>query len=155
MPKQMKTLSQNKAIFALGARRGCAHEDLRELAFDITGGRTDSIKQLTFDEANGVITRLGGRAVTEPGVSRRTTQYRRQQAGVKQIVSPLQKGLIEKLVRGRGITAEGERSLCQRIIKRDEPTTTVEANKIIEALKAMNTRDRVFGAFKKDEKEAA
>lgn len=155
---QPKTLQQNRAIFGLGQKRGCAHEDLREVAFDVTGGRTDSIKQLNFDEANGVIKRLGGREfVAQPlaGHSRRTVQHHRQTAGVKQIVTTEQKGKIERLLQQRSIGADGYKSLCRRMLKHDEPRTTIEANKIIEALKAMIARDRVFGAFKKDEKEAA
>lgn len=143
MPKLTKTSAQNRAIFGLGAKLGCSHEDLRKLAYDVTNERTDSIKALTFDEANGMIRRLGGRAFDQPNqfTSRRTENYHKQKAGIKTIVTVRQKGLIERLIRQRNITADGERALCRRIIKCDEPRTTSEANKIIEALKAMNARD--------------
>lgn len=152
MAKQMKTLSQNKAIFALGGRLKCSHDDLRELAFDITSGRTASIKQLTFDEANGMIRRLGGRAFDRPNQfnSKRTEQYHKQKARVKTIVTPAQKGKIERLLQQRNIGADGYKLFCRRMLKHDEPRTTIEAKNIIEALKAMIARDRIFGAFKKE-----
>ena len=148
---QPKTLQQNRAIFGLGVKRGCAHEDLRELAFDVTKGRTDQISKLSFSEANGMIERLGGRAFTPQFGSKRTQQHHHQKAVVITIVSTDQKGKIEKLLRGRNIGADGYKSLCLRMLNHTEPHTTMEASKIIEALKAMNKRDQTFGAFKKSE----
>lgn len=155
MPEQMKTPAQNKAIFGLGAKMKCAHEDLRELAFDVTRGRTDSIKQLTFDEANGVIKRLGGRPFTKEFKPRRTEQYHRQEAGVKKLVTAAHLDHLTILARECGMTQEGLESLCKRMIKVKKPRTSSECNKVIEAIKAMNARDRTFGGFKKQEKEAA
>jgi len=156
MPKLMKTTGQIKAIFALGHKVGCGHEELRELAFDVTKERTDSLKALTFDEANGMIRRLGGRAFDKPnqGFSRRTIQRRKQIAGVETIVSQAQLAKLQKLADGRGMSNEGLKSMSLRMIKKEKPTTTKECGKLIEAIKAMNTRDRTFTGFNKN-KEAA
>lgn len=155
--KLMKTPAQNKAIFGLGAKLGCGHEELRELAFDVTNGRTDSLKALTFDEANGMIRRLGGRAFSKPNEfrSKRSQQYDKQKTGVETIVT------IQHLEKLRRIwfakphrTEDGLKAMCQRVIKLDKPRTTKECNKVIEAVKSMNTRERLFGT-EKQEKEAA
>lgn len=154
MPKQMKNLAQNKAIFGLGARLKCSHDDLRELAFDVTGGRTDSIKDLTFDEANGMIRRLGGRAFNPPNQfnSRRTENYHKQKAGIKTIVTAehLQK-LNDVWFAKPHRTAEGLEAMCLRTIKVCPPRTAQECSKVIEGIKAMNSRERRFGAFEKKE----
>jgi hypothetical protein len=60
---------------------------------------------------------------------------------------------MKDLAAKRGISAEGLERLCRRMLKGNpRPRTTAETNKIIEALKAMNERDRVNAA---DPKEAA
>lgn len=157
MPKQLtKTLAQNKAIFGLASKMHCGREDLAELVFDVTGGRTEHISKLTFDEANGVIVRLGGRAFTPQFNSKRTEQYHRQKAGVEQIVSQAHLAKLNQIWSAKpDRTNEGLTQLCQRVIKSDRPRTTKDCNKIIEAIKSMNQRNRAFGAFQKDEKEAA
>lgn len=149
MPK-FRTKSQNSRMHGLASQCGLSHDDLREYADEISGGRTDHTSELYTTEADAIIHRLESVAKPKPA-SPRTVQYRRQKVGVKRIVSPLQTGLIEKLIHGRGISAEGERALCLRIIKKNEPLTTSDANKIIEALKAMNTRDKTARAFMNQE----
>lgn len=152
---QPKTLQQNRAIFGLGQKRGCAHEDLRELAFDVTNGRTDSIKELNFDEANGMILRLGGRVFTPQFGSKRTEQHHRQRAGISQIATAKHLKLMKDLAAKRNMTEDGLERLCRRMLDKPAPRTTSDTNKIIEAIKAMNKRDATFGAFNKDKKEAA
>jgi hypothetical protein len=79
-------------------------------------------------------------------VSVRTQQLRRQKAGVKQIVSPAQVKKIDDLwFRFSHRTAQGLDALVRRTIKRPSPTTTEEANKIIEAIKSMNRREENYG----------
>jgi hypothetical protein len=143
MPKTFtpKTTAQLRAIFGLGRKRRCTDEDLRELAYDVTSGRIERLSQLSFDEANSMITRLGGDAFTTSRVPRRTVNYHRQQAGVKQIAQSAHLHKMQELADGRGITEEGLKNLCRRMLGHYRPLTTSETNKIIEALKAMNARD--------------
>ncbi|MBS1793378.1 MAG: hypothetical protein JSS81_05965 [Acidobacteria bacterium] len=156
MSKQMKTTAQNRAIFGLGAKLGCGKEELRELAYDVTGGRTDALSKLTFDEANGMIQRLGGRPFTKTFNSRRTENYHRQKAGVETIVTTEHLEKLSKLWFAKPHrTAEGLEALCQRINKTPKPRTAKECSRVIEAIKSMNKRDQTFSAFKKDDKEAA
>lgn len=149
MPKLMKSNTQNKAIFALGAKWKMHHEDLRDLAFDVTQGRTDKISELTFDEANGMISRLGGTPFHSK--SKRTVQHYRQQAGIKQIATEKHLKLMRDLAERRGMSAEGLGDISAGVNKGNRtPHTTKEVNNVIEALKAMNKRDRIFGAFKQE-----
>lgn len=136
-----KTKPQLRAIFGLGRKLGCTDDDLRELAFDVSKERVERLSQLSFDEANAMISRLGGDPFTRSYVPRRTENYRRQQAGVKQIAQSRHLNLMNDLARGRGISEEGLRNLCRRMLGHYRPLTTDETNKIIEAIKAMNARD--------------
>ena len=153
MPKLLKTSAQNRAIFGLGAKRNWGHEDLRELAFDVTGGRTDSLKALTFDEANGMIRRLGGRAFDQPNQfgSKRTENWRRQKAGIKTIATAKHIDLMTSLARKRGMSEDGLGDLSARVNQGSrKPRTSKEVNRVVEAIKAMNTRDRVFNLKKQE-----
>lgn len=150
MPK-LRTKIQNSKMFGLAAKCGVSHDDLREYAAEVSGGRTEHTSELYVGEADFIIERLETVVSPKKQWSPRTIQYQRQKAGVKTIVSPEQKGKIEKLLRQRHIDADGYKSLCLRMLNHAEPHTTKEASAIIEALKAMNARDRVFGAFKKAE----
>lgn len=158
MPKLMKTPAQNKAIFGLAAKVGCSHDDLRELAFDVTKERTDSLKQLTFDEANAMIRRLGGRAFNAPSQfnSKRTEQHYKQKAGIETIATATHVDLMKMLARKRGMSEEGLGDLSARVNKGlKKPRTSKEVSRVIEAIKAMNERDKTFNVFKKEQKEAA
>lgn len=143
MPKKItpKTTGQLRAIFGLGRKRKCTDEDLQELAYDVTDGRVERLSQLSFDEANGMITRLGGTPFTSSYVPRRTVNYHRQQAGVKQVAQSAHLQKLQQLADGRGITEEGLQNLCRRMLGHYRPLTTSETNKVIEAIKAMNARD--------------
>lgn len=153
--KKMKTLAQNKAIFGLGAKRHCSHEDLQELAYDVTGGRTASIAKLTFDEANGMIVRLGGRAFSDQPRSRRTENYHRNKAGINAIATSTHIDFMKRLARRRQMNDEGLGDLSAKINSGvRNPRTSKEVNRVIEAIKAMNQRDRTFN-LKRDDKEAA
>lgn len=146
-----RTLRQNNALHDLLNKRGFTGDDKAEMVFDVTGGRTEHSSEMSVEEANVMIERLGGVPVT---MSRRTIQYRRQKAGVKTIVTPEQTGKIERLLQQRNIDGDGYKSLCNGMFKHDEPHTSKEASAIIEALKAMISRDKTFGAFGKKQRAA-
>lgn len=138
-----KTTEQLRAIFGLGRSLGMAKEDLEELAFDLTGGRTARLSQITFDEANAIVVRLNGDPFPAPGhVARRTMAYRDQKAGIKRIESARHLRLISDLAAKRGMSEAALAGLCKRIIKRTHPVTTAQGNKVIEALKAMLAREK-------------
>jgi hypothetical protein len=82
---QPKSLKQNKALFGLATKRGLSHDDLRDLAAEVSGGRVDHVSLVSFEEANEMIHRLGGDPFDSSRTPRRTVNYRRQQAGVPQI----------------------------------------------------------------------
>lgn len=116
-------------------------EYLEELAFVVTRERTSSLSDLTFDEANDVIVRLGGTAFAKYGQSKRTENYRKQQAGIKSIETENHLNFIDELARLRNMSPEGLEKMGTRMLKHWPPRTTSEGNKIVEALKAMNARD--------------
>lgn len=138
-----KTTDQLRAIFGLGKSLGMDKTDLEELAFDKTGGTVERLSLLSYDQANLMIVHLGGEpfpALTH--VALRTANHRRQKAGIKQVETGKHLRLIADLAAKRNMSAAGLASLCMRIIKKPSPQTTAQGNKIVEALKAMNARDR-------------
>lgn len=142
MKSQPKTTEQLRAIFGLGKGLGFAKEDLEQMAAELTDGRVERLSLLSFEQANAMISHLGGDPFPVSGpVPVRTANYRRQKAGVKQIETAKQLNLIDELARLRNMTPEGLERLCLRMIRKPRPATTAEGNKIVEALKAMNRRD--------------
>lgn len=141
-PANEKTVNQVRAIFGLAKERGLNSETLHMLIEAETG--KESIKDLTFSEANKAIQAMGGRTFEAQRAPRRTEQYRRQRTGSKQIATKEQFTLIGRLASQRNWTPESMVSFCQRTIRTDRPKTTKQANVIIEALKAMNTRDGLW-----------
>lgn len=141
---QPKAHFQIKRIFGLAKPLNCGEEDLRALAADVSGGRVERLSLLSFDEANAMIVRLGGEAFAKGSrTPRRTVNYHRQQAGVQQIAQADHLSKMDALAAGRGISPEGLERMCRKMLKgNSRPRTTSETNKIIEALKAMNKRDR-------------
>jgi hypothetical protein len=147
---QPKTHDQIRRMFGLAARpakeAGCSPKELlTSLALEVTSGKVGRISCLRFDEANAIIRRLGGEPLNPPGsrqISRRTVNYRRKKAGVQQIAQPEHLAMMYRLADGRNMTLDGLRKLSERMIKHFPPRTTAETNKIVEALKAMNARDR-------------
>jgi hypothetical protein len=140
---------QRRAIFGLARRHELKEDGLhvvvsgvvnREIAPERTG-----VSTLTFAEANAVIEKLGGVPFAARGEIRA-----RSENGVKRLARPAKSGVASQLdyiaflasqrpeMRGRphALTA-----FIQRIIKKEIPGTTEEANVVIEALKAMNRRD--------------
>jgi hypothetical protein len=133
-----RTLRQNRIIHSLLRQQGFNSEDKRLLVEEASRGRVDSSAKLNKEEANALITRLGG---TPPRPSRQTLQRRRREAGVKQIVTQKQLNFLGGIWKRFDYrTDAGLRKFCQRVINRDRPVTTEEANKVIEAIKAINNR---------------
>lgn len=140
-----KTNAQLGRIFGLAKTLNASKEDLTEMV-----GK--GLSQLTFDEANALIERLGGEPLPVPTAlpqnsnggarSLRSQQKDRQKAGVKQIVTKAQITRMTMLwfFPKAGRTEAGLTALIQRVIKRDRPATTEDANKVIEAIKQMNRR---------------
>lgn len=136
-----KTHGQVKALFGIARQCGLDDDQLHDVVEDVTK-RTRSIKELTHSEADRVIARLKGKN----NVPLRTLQYRRRKAGVEQIVQETQLQLIAQLASQRNWSSETLVNFCRKMVKRAKPATTSEANKIIEALKAMNRRDDLWAA---------
>lgn len=131
-----KTNAQLGRIFGLAKTLNASNEDLNEMV-----GK--GLSQLTFDEANALIERLGGEPLPVSAArSLRSQQKDRQKAGVKQIVTKAQITRMTTLwfFPKAGRTEAGLTALIQRVIKRDRPATTEDANKVIEAIKQMNRR---------------
>lgn len=138
-PPAPKTTAQVRRIFGLARTRGLDEADLHTLVEETT--RKTSIRLLTTPEADLVIERLGGEAMT----ARRTVQHRRKQAGVEQLVPQGQLEKIADLAAGRNWSAEALQNFCRRQCGHFPLRTTTDANKVIEALKAMNRRDVANG----------
>lgn len=153
-----KTNEQVRRMFGLAkvaseAAGQTPKEFLEDQAIDVSGGEVERISNLTFDHANAIIRRLGGEPINPPGSvlpSRRTARYRRAKAGVVQLASPAQLRLLDQLAAGRGITEAGLKKLSMTMIKKPTPRTSAEVSKVIEAIKAMNQRDALYGGTKKE-----
>ena len=135
-----KDLRTAKRIFGLCKRLGLDDDTRRGAVAVVTTGRTDSVSQLTFEEANALITHLGG----DPSTRKRSPQNPRAitpAGGRKQIAQPgppsadARSGIRPRDHR-RGLKRMGE-----RMLKHWPPHTTAETNKMVEALKSMNRRD--------------
>lgn len=139
-----KTTAQVRAIFGLARSAGHGDDEHRAVIAKVTEERKHSARDLTFDEANLVIEHYNGRAF-KPS-PRRTVLHRRQQRGVKQIVSAAQLELIATLASQRQWSAETLRKFCIRQAGHFPLRTTEDANKVIEALKSMNRRKGLWAA---------
>lgn len=151
MPK-LKSNRQIKRIFGLGHKWGFGKEELEACAEDVTNGRTYRLSQLTFDEANAMIVRLGGIPLSSTGTSKRNENYRKQSAGIKTIETEAHLHKIYELGGLRQMNEDGLRSLATRMKLPWPPSTTEQGNKIVEALKAMNRRDGLLKFRPKKEK---
>ena len=145
-PSTPKTPGQLRAIFGLAKQRGLEKEQIEDIAFDLSGDQR--LSHLSFRHANVIIVRLGGEAFgagtfgRRKQAPRRTENYRRQKAGVKQIAQPAHLDLMYSLAAGRGMSSDGLERMGRRMLRGVwPPRTTEETNKIVEALKAMNARD--------------
>lgn len=139
-----RLIKQNNRIFGLAAKRGLDHDQLREFAKEVSEGRAVRLSEISFDEANDIIKRLGGDPLPRQELSARTERHRRYKAGIDRIAGADQLKLMRDLAARRGITEDGLERLCRRMLKgRHYPRTSAEVSKIIEAIKAMNKRDKL------------
>lgn len=138
------TTKQRKSIFGLAKKVGMNAETLALAVSRITGNPVQEghtgIAAMGFDDANKLIRELGG--TEHRHESKRTAQHRRRKAGIKAIATKRQLNYINFLAGERGWSDEALAAFCQRQIKKTSPTTTKEANAVIEALKAMAARPR-------------
>ena len=142
MSERAKNSGQVRAIFGSAKAAGIdPGDELRDIVEDVTK-RTRSISALSYSEAERVIQRLKGKTY----VPRRTMQYRHRKAGIKQLVQQSQLDLIAELASQRNWSPKTLADFCMRQCKRNKPLTTDEANKVIEALKAMNKREGLWAA---------
>ncbi|HEV7700312.1 MAG TPA: hypothetical protein VGO43_08805 [Pyrinomonadaceae bacterium] len=140
-----RTLDQNKRIHGLAGQNGVDRDTLHAHACEISNKRTSRTSELSFDEANVLIKRLGGEPLpASSGLSTRSQQRARQKAGVKQLRTKAQEKMILDLWANDPVrTMSGLETLSKRILKgKSQPSTTDEANKLIEAIKSMNRRPR-------------
>lgn len=139
-----KTHAQIQRIFGLAKKQGFEMDEDGKAAIAITAslGRTDSLSQLSFQEANVAIKKLGGQPVSLEAVSRRTENHRKQQAGVVTMASQKALHYMDKLAEERGMTPQGLERLCMRMFKSKRPRTARACSAVIEALKSMNTRTK-------------
>lgn len=142
-PNGTKSKKQVQAIWVLARGRGMTDEELHSLVAAETGN--ESIRALSRANADKVIIALGGTAFNTKRKTRRTRQDHHQQTNTKQIAAGSQLDLMRSLANRRDWTEDSLKKFCQRMIKRDHPATTTQANTIIEALKSMNRRDGLVG----------
>lgn len=162
MPKY-RSLTQNRRLFGVAGRLGLTHEDLRDIAFEATNGRTEHTSKLYAAEADAIIRSLESklpeserrrRARKSPPL--RTVQYHRQKAGVPVIATATHIDFMNRLRRKRGISESGLEDLSERVNGgKRKPKTAAEVNRVIEALKAMIRRDAKPAASTGGSKEAA
>lgn len=148
MPKY-RSATQNKRLWGLAAKLGLEHEDLRDYAHEYSGGRTDHTSKLYFNECEKLNNYLDGLANPKKEWSPRTVRRRRQKANVPQIATQKHLKMMQDLADKRGMSEDGLGDLSARVNAGvRKPRTSKEVNHVIEAIKAMNKRDRIFGAFK-------
>ncbi|HYE72585.1 MAG TPA: hypothetical protein VEF04_04605 [Blastocatellia bacterium] len=138
--RKPRTKAQNKTIHALLNSRRIDADLKAEMVYRITGGRTTHSSEMYFSEANQLITELGG---TPHDAGLRTVQHYRRQAGVTQIITSQQRQILRALCTARWGSDYNApyQALCLRTLKKSEPVTSPDAQKIIEAIKSMNSRD--------------
>lgn len=143
-PKGTKSKKQVQAIWSLARSKAITDEQLHSLVAATCNGN-DSIRALSRTDADKVIVALGGTAFNQQRKARRTRQDHHQQTGTSQIAMGSQLDLMRSLANRRSWTEESLKKFCQRMIRKDAPQTTKQANTIIEALKSMNRRDGLTG----------
>lgn len=129
-----RTKLQNAIIHSQKHKLGISEDDYRAAILSISDGRTDSSADLDTKEANQLIEKLGG------------TAPRAKQGGtVVTLVSAGQRNLITKLsvTRWKENYPTALKAFCQsqKVIGKAYPRTSKEAQRVIETLKAMNSRD--------------
>jgi len=126
---------QRKYIFRLQKELAIEIEDLREIAYDISGAA--SISRLSMTNASKLIERLVGRNKTpeRKAPKRKTPKRRPQGKNVVYLISDYQKRYIMGLARELKWDCERLKGFYQRQIKKDKPGTSREASSVITGLK--------------------
>ena len=156
MPKtQPKKPFQIQRMFGLARKPADAagipvKEYLEEIAVQVTRRDDAHLSELTFDQANDMIARLGGTPFARYGHSKRTENYRKQKAGIKTIETNAHVEFIRKQAERRNMTEEGIEKLATRMNLPWPTQTTEQGNKLAEALKSMNKRDGLMPAVRTD-----
>ena len=149
-----RTNLQNSYIHSLKHKTGISEENYRAAILVVSENRTDTSAELTHKEANELIVKLGGtlpdyrsrqRNATSKvkGKSTRTMQRQRKAAGVETLPSGKQLKYLHALGAERwhdGYDAPLA-ALARKTIKRDRPTTSKEASKLIQAITELNKRE--------------
>jgi hypothetical protein len=113
-----------------------------KLVFDLCEGKT-SFRELTNPEADRVINELKRRAGQVPMRPVAAERRRARAQGVTALVTPAQRELLEELTRGlraAELTAAYLDATRLRACGRPFPKTAAEAERAIEALKALQAR---------------
>lgn len=82
MPK-FRTKMQNSKMFGLAAKLSLPHEDLRDLAFQFSGERTEHTSELTVKECDELLKWLESKLPENNQPSQRTVNYHKQQLGFR------------------------------------------------------------------------
>lgn len=135
-----RTKLQNTAIWGRKAERAISAENFRALVLNVSQGRTESSKELSFNEANKLIEEMGGVPIN---AGKRTRQRKAQQAGVVSLPSASQLELLRALATQRWGAAHAEKTLAKfcearSVLGHAQPRTSKEAVKVIEILKRKN-----------------
>lgn len=138
-----RTNQQNAAFHRLIGSRGLTNEDKSELVFDITNGRTESSKSMSFDEMNFAIKKLGGTEFSSR-LKRKTTFYPKSKSNIV-LIDPISPEALFTLNEYRQklprlIADDAFCKLCKTVIKKPFPTRVGDGQKMIECLKSMSRR---------------
>jgi hypothetical protein len=141
MPKFIpRTNRQNSAFHKLVGKWKFDTEAKAQFVFDITKGRTESSKEMSFDEMNCAIEKLGGTPF-QSKEKRQTRYFPKNVVGL----DPISKDAIRVMEEYRAKLPRLEsdlafQKLCLNVIKKVYPTRVRDGQKMIECLKAMSNR---------------
>lgn len=136
-----RTPKQNAIIHKLKNSNGISDENYRALIARLSEGRTETSAELTRDEADALISELGG---TPPPRTRRRGKGSRQRSNVEKLMSPPQWALLQHLAEERWGAASAPMGLHNFLsgqIGKGKPHTSREASRMIQALRGMNARE--------------
>lgn len=141
MPKFIpRTNKQNSAFHKLLNKWKFDSEAKAQFVFDITKGRTESSKEMSFDEMNFAIEKLGGTPF-QSKEKRQTRYFPKNVVGL----DPISKEAIQVMEEYRAklprlLNDDAFKNLCLRTIKKEYPTRVKDGQRMIECLKAMSKR---------------
>jgi len=134
MKRPSMSTEQRKYIFSLQKELDIDIDELREIAYDISG--IASISRLSMGDASKLIERLVGKGNSKP--KQKIRRKRRPQAkNVVYLVSKAQRGYILHLLGELKWNVERFQGFCKHQIKKEYPVTSDEASKVITGLEKM------------------